>query len=382
MGAAGVEVLGTAAIVPVFDYLRNCANNGINPMTPPLRTMNPAHRIAVFLVGSALLGVPPLGLAAEPTWRTLTLQAGGRAAEQGFEGVVEAQRQTVLAAQVPGAVVEIAVKVGDRVKAGQLLLRLDARAAEQGAQASAAQAQAVQAQLLLAQRDFERQQQLRAQGFISQGALDQAEAQFKASRAQLQAQAAALQVARTQTGFHRVTAPYDGVVAELPVSLGDLALPGRPLATVFDPRALRVTANVPQHLRLPEVAALQIEIPALGQRLQPLRLQRLPLADAGSQTQGVRLDLPESAAQPGQFARLWVPQEQAAVPTRLWVPQAALLRRAELRAVYVLDPKGHPQLRQLRLGPVQGDQVEVLAGLSVGDRVLLEPQRAAKEAKR
>ncbi|MFO1252684.1 efflux RND transporter periplasmic adaptor subunit [Inhella sp.] len=336
--------------------------------------------LPLALTLALMASLPAHAADAAAPYRTLTLQAGSQAGLRGFEGVVEAQRQTVLAAQVSGAIVEIAVKVGDRVKAGQLLIRLDARAAEQGAQASAAQAQAVKAQLALAQRDFERQQQLRAQGFISQGALDQAEAQFKASSAQLQAQAAALEAARTQTGFHRVTAPYDGVVAEVPVSLGDLAMPGRALVTVFDPRALRVTASVPQQLKLPDATVLQVEIPALGQRLNPTRVQRLPLADAGSQTQQVRLELPDSAAQPGQFARLLVPQEQAGAPTRLWVPQAAVVRRAELRAVYVLDPKGQPQLRQLRLGPVQGDQVEVLAGLSAGERVVLEPQRAAKGA--
>ena len=76
-----------------------------------------------------------------------------------------------------------------------------------------------------------------------------------------------------------------------------------------------------------------------------------------------------------------MPQDSGAAPTRLWVPSSALVRRAELRAVYVLDAKGQPQLRQLRLGPQQGDQVEVLAGLSAGERVVLEPQRAAKGAK-
>lgn len=333
------------------------------------------------LLPLAALASQPAQAADHAPYRTLTLQAGNPTGLRGFEGVVEAQRQTVLAAQVPGAIVQIAVQVGERVKTGQLLLRLDARAAEQGAQVSAAQAQAVQAELALAQREFERQQQLRAQGFISQAALERAEAQFKAGRAQLQAQAAALAAARTQTGFHRVTAPYDGVVAELPVSLGDLAMPGRALVTVFDPRALRVTASLPQQLQLPDMRTLQVEIPALGLRLSPSRVQRLPLADAGSQTQQLRLELPESAAQPGQFARLLVPQAQLALPTRLWVPSGALVRRAELRAVYVLDAKGQPQLRQLRLGPQQGDQVEVLAGLSAGERVLLEPQRAAKGAR-
>ena len=98
--------------------------------------MNPTALLA--LIPLALVWLASPALAAEPAWRTQILQPGTVAVEQRFEGVVEAERQTVLAAQVAGAVVEIAVKLGDRVKAGQLLMRLDARAAEQGAQASEA----------------------------------------------------------------------------------------------------------------------------------------------------------------------------------------------------------------------------------------------------
>lgn len=330
--------------------------------------------LALLAAALATAATAP-ALAAEPPLQTLTLQRGASSGLRSFEAVVEAQRQTVLAAQVPGAIVEIAVKVGDRVKAGQLLLRLDARAAEQTAQASAAQAQAARAGLTLAQREFERQQQLRAQGFISAGALDQAEAQFKATTAQLQAQLAGLEGARTQAGFHRVTAPYAGVVAELPVSLGDLAMPGRALVTVYDPSALRVTATLPQGLVAVLNDGAQVEIPALNTRLTPSRLQALPLADAQTQTLQVRADLPPSAAVPGQFARLLLPDAAA---TQLLVPRSAVLQRAELKGVYVLSAKGQPLLRQVRLGPLQGDRVTVLSGLNVGDKVVLEPQRAAR----
>ena len=162
--------------------------------------------------------------------------------------------------------------------------------------------QSARASLTLAEQSFQRQQQLRAQGFISQGALEQAEAQFKSARAQAQAQLAAAQAARSQTAWHRVTAPYAGVVAELPVALGDMALPGRPLLTLFDPQALRVSASLPQALAaqgLPALDSLRIELPALGQTVQPTRVQRLPLADASSQTVLLRLDLPAGSAAAG-----------------------------------------------------------------------------------
>ena len=81
--------------------------------------------------------------------------------------MVEAVRQTVVAAQVPGAIVQLDVWVGDRVKAGQLLLRIDARAAEQNTAASDAQVQAARAALDVAGKDFERQQRRHQKNYIS-----------------------------------------------------------------------------------------------------------------------------------------------------------------------------------------------------------------------
>ena len=97
-----------------------------------------------------------------------------------------------------------------------------------------------------ATREFERQQQLFAQGYISQAALDRADAHFKTAQAEASAQLANAGAARTQSDFYVVKAPYGGVVANVSVVLGDMAMPGRPLLTLYDPTALRVTAAIPQ----------------------------------------------------------------------------------------------------------------------------------------
>src|SRR5450631_3759559 len=198
-----------------------------------------------------------------------------------FDGVVEAVRQTVVAAQVPGAVIQLDAKVGDRVAAGQILLRLDARAADQNAASSEAQVQAARAALEVATKDFERQKQLFLKNYISQAALERAESDFKSTQAQVNAQMAQSGAARTQSGFYIVRAPFAGVVAEVPVSLGDMAMPGRPLITLYDPSALRVTASVPQTIAS-QMAAGQlprIELPGLAaaeRAVVPARVQVLP----------------------------------------------------------------------------------------------------------
>ncbi len=318
---------------------------------------------------------PAPGIATAP----VSAAAGRQTAS--FDGVVEAVRQTVVSAQVPGAVVALNVKAGDRVQAGQVLLRLDARAAEQAANAGAAQVRAARAAQEAATREFERQKQLFEKNYISRAALDRAEAQYKATQAESAAQLANAGAARTQTDFHVVRAPYAGVVADVAVVLGDMAMPGRPLLTVYDPTALRVKVSVPQTVaaRLAGDVKPLAEIPGVAAGIPPVRSQLLPTVDPATHTLELRLDLPAglAGATPGMFARAWLPGA-AGGDDRLYVPASAVLRRAELTGVYVVNQDGKPLLRQVRLGRAEGEAVEVLSGVSAGERVALDPQRAAR----
>ncbi len=315
-----------------------------------------------------------------------TAVAGQPRAEQtmGFDGVVEPVRQTVLAAQVAGAVTSLSVKVGDTVAAGQVVARIDAQAAIQANAASDAQVQSARASAELASKEFDRQKQLYQKDYISQAALQRAEAQLKSAQAQVAALIAQAGATRAQSGFFLVKAPYAGVVSEVPVALGDMAMPGKPLFTVYDPTALRVTAAIPQSVAstLGTDASIRVQLPDLGasrEWVMPTRVQVLPTSDAGTHTAQLRLDLPASitGVKPGFFARAWLP---AAVEkgTRVEVPVRALVKRAELTAVYVVGADGRPLLRQVRVGRVTGDLVEILSGVSYGERVALDPQAAAR----
>jgi len=335
----------------------------------------------VALAASLLLPVAA-GLAAPGALATSPVLSADAQAASGFDGVVEAVRQTVVAAQVAGAVTAIDVKAGDTVKAGQVLARIDARAAEQNASASDAQVRSAQALLDVASKDFERQQQLFQKQYISQAALERAESQFKATQAQAAAMLAQAGAARTQSGFYVVRAPFSGVVSEVPVALGDMAMPGRALLTLYEPGALRVTVAVPQTALTQPVRGVKVEFPGLpdAQRwLTPTQVQVLPTVDAGTHTVQLRLGLPSGYAgvAPGMFARVWLPAVRGA-SGRLYVPASAIVRRAELTGVYVVDAKGAPLLRQVRLGHGGGDMVEVLSGVAAGERVALDPQAAAR----
>lgn len=335
---------------------------------------------SLVLASAASMGAAPLD--------AVSAQAVATGASTGFDGVVEAVRQTVIAAQVSGAVVQLDVKAGDAVKAGQLLLRIDARAADQNAAASDAQVLAARAALEVATKQYERQQQLYQKNYISQAAMERAESEFKATRAQLEAQGAQAGAVRTESGFYAIRAPYAGVIAEVPISMGDMALPGRPLLTLYDPAALRISASVPQTFasqRVPgQVPRVELPgLPAAAQWVVPARVEVLPTVDAATHTVQMRLDLPAGLAgvSPGMFARMWLPASGSAPGVsgaNVAVPLKAVVRRAEMTGVYVLDADGKPRLRQVRLGRTDGDRVEVLTGLMPGERVATDPQAAAR----
>jgi len=294
------------------------------------------------------------------------------------DAVVEAVRQSTVAAQIAGRIVELRFDVGDFVRKGEVIARIDERAASQALAASEAQVRQAEAALRNARAEYERSKQLVAQKFLSQAALDRTEAEYKAAQARVTALLAGAGQAQTERGFATIVAPYSGLVSARHVELGEMATPGKPLMTGFDPGTLRVTATVPQA----QVAAIQagakarVEVPSSAKWIEATQLTIIPTADPRTHTTQVRLGLPAEVRgiYPGIYARAHFVTGRAAA---LLVPRAAVLQRSEVTAVYVIGESGIPQLRQVRLGAA-GDEraVEVLAGLRAGERVALEPVKA------
>jgi len=296
------------------------------------------------------------------------------------EGQIEAVRQSMIAPQVPGQILSLAVRAGDSVHKGQLLARLDDSAAAQNAAASRAMIGAANAQLTLAQRDFLRQQQLYADGYISQSALDRARAQYQAARAGAAAQTSQAGAASASARFYSLSAPYAGLVSSVSAVVGDMAMPGQKLMVVYDPSALKAVATLPQSM----LAALKVDTTATvlvgTHSLAPQRVTVAPGADPASHTVEVRLDLAQVPKDivPGTFARVAFLLGNKAQTSALRIPSQAIVRRSELTGVYVMSRSGRPLLRQIRLGESWGGWVEVQAGLSSGEVIALDPLAAAR----
>ena len=319
--------------------------------------MKPASLFLILLVPSfaPAQGAAPATAAVEYREIDLTYPA---------DAVVEAVRQSTIAAQVQGRVLEVRADAGDAVRQGQLLLRIDEREAASGLAGT-------QAQLANAKANYERTKNLFQQKFISQAALDKAEAEYKAAAAG-SGQAGAIY------SYTHIASPLKGLVAQRHVEQGEMATPGKPLITVYDPKGLRVAASIPQY-KLADVRRnlrAKIEFPETGLWVDASSVTVFPAADARTHTVQARVNLPDGMKDviPGMFARAHFITGKA---KKLLVPAQAVLRRGEVTAVYVIDAQGAAHLRQVRLSePLAGGYHEVLAGLAAGDNVALDPVRA------
>jgi RND family efflux transporter MFP subunit len=339
-------------------------NNRLSPPRPA------AFALALALGLSSLLAAR----AADVPLVVVQVAAGGGTGLT-LEGHLEPVRQATVSAQLSGNVMALLVKAGDRVKAGQVMARIDDRDAQAGLQRTAAGLSQAEAEARNARVAAERTRDLRAQGFVSQAALDTAETQYKASQAGVQQALAAQAQAGLARGFASITAPFEGVVLATHLEAGDLASPGRAIATLYAPGGLRATTQVPlsQADAARRATRIDVELPD-GQRVQPVRKAELASADPVTQTVEWRLDLPTSVLPglvPGQVARVHfsgTAAPAAGAPSTLRLPAAAVLRRGELNAVYVAQGEGFA-LRAVRLGAERADGIEVLAGLRAGEKV-------------
>ncbi len=310
--------------------------------------------------------------------KTLTAGASGAAAGGlPWDGVVEAVRSATLSAQTAGRVTEVQVDVGDRVRAGQVLLRLTSVEQRAGSDAARAQLMSADASLIDAEANYRRVSALLDRQYVSRATVDQARAQRDAARAARDAARAQLANADQQTDYTVVRAPYDGIVGARLVEPGESLAAGQALVSVYAPGGMRVQVQVPQDqaetLRASPQASVLLDD---GRRVEPEQVIVYPQADAATHSVTVRLPLPASgpALMPGTTVKVVFPAigGEAALPV---VPASAVLQRGEVSAVYVLRD-GRPELRQIRIGERSGGMVRVISGLKTGETVAADPVAA------
>lgn len=324
-----------------------------------------------------LLTVLLLGLASHVTaaGSIETVLVERRALEEKvqLDGVIEAVQQSTVSAQTSGRVIALPYDVDDSVPAGALIVQLEDN--EQQARLQQAQAALAEAEASLAdaRQQFSRSRSLHERRLIADQALDQARNQLSASEARLAGAQAAVTEARKQQDYTRVTAPYGGILTERHVELGESVNPGQPLLSGLSLEQLRVAVDLPQQYAsiAREARMARVTLPD-GDMLPTGKMTFYPYADPTSHSFRLRmtLDEPDARLFPGMLVKVSIP---VATREALWIPVTSLLHRSELRAVFVLDDSDNPRLRQVRTGVRNGGLVEILAGLSEGERIVASP---------
>lgn len=270
-------------------------------------------------------------------------------------GVVSSDHRVAISSRIAGYIREITAREGDYVKKGSLLVRVDpvdARQALNQALADFADAKA----------DLERYRTLLAEKAISQQRFDKARLRFKVAKSRVEQ-------AKNQLAYAEIASPVTGIVIKKAKNAGDMAAPGAPILIIEDPAQLLVETDVSARAvaNLNMGDAVDVVIPALDARRTGHIRQLVNAADPVTHQFHVKIALDDTAdVHPGMFAevRFRIGQRRA-----LLIPAAAVVRRAGLDGVYVVDDKDILHYRQIRLGETQGETVEVVAGLHEGERI-------------
>jgi len=312
-------------------------------------------------------------------------------------GTVRAFQTSQLASQATGTIIQVRVREGDHVRRGEVLALIDqsepSAALDRAVATEAAAANeltAAESDLQLAESTLARYQILFDKQIVARQQFDEVKARQQSALAhrdlaratQLQAKAAVTE-AKAVLDFTRVTAPFDGVITERKLDPGAMASPGLPILTVEDVSRYRLEASVNENdLRYVRMGdRVPVSIDAIGDtQLTGRVVQIVPAADAASRTFIIKVELPgNNAVRSGLFGHAQVSRGEKQA---LLIPQTAVVERGQLNGAYVLDPGGMASLRYVTLGRTTGTQVEILAGVQNGERVVAQPGEADLSGKR
>ncbi|MGC2614422.1 MAG: efflux RND transporter periplasmic adaptor subunit [Terracidiphilus sp.] len=303
-------------------------------------------------------------------------------------GTLHARESTIVSAQVVGRIEQVLVREGDNVRAGQTLavlddatLRASSHQAEAGLAAAQSQQAAAQTDANLAASTLERYKQLQAQKSVSPQELDEVTRRAEASaervealRAQVEAAKAQDSGARSMLGYTRLSAPFAGVVTARLADPGTLASPGVPLLQVDSAGPLQLQVTVDQSAIGSVRQGMKVPVSIDGAPTANLTgtvAEIVPAANPASHSFMVKIDIASAEKlRAGMYGSAGF-----ATGTRqsILIPRSAVVMRGSLACAYVLDNNGIAQLRYLTLGAPQENNVEVLSGISAGEKLVDDP---------
>jgi RND family efflux transporter MFP subunit len=278
-------------------------------------------------------------------------------------GTVRPVQRAQLAAKVMGTIEEMPVTLGQRVAAGDLLVKISV------GEITARLAQA-QAQFNVAQRDLARERDLLGKGASTADMVRGLEDRYAMTQAMVRE-------AEVMLGYAAVRAPFAGVIARKLANIGDLAAPGYPLVEIEGTDAFQVEAALPDSLAANLAPGASLAVDAGGVTFNAPLAELSSAADPSARSVLAKLTVPAgTSVRSGQFVRVQVPGTATRV---LHIPVAALAPLGQMERVFVAGEGNRAVLRLVKSGARAGDRLEIISGLDAGEKVVVNPPAGLRE---
>ena len=294
-------------------------------------------------------------------------------------GKIEAVNSANLSTRVMGFVNKVHVKVGDKVKKGQLLLSINN--ADLEAKLAQVNASIIEATAAFqnSEKDFNRYAALFKDNSASQKELDDITAHYNMSKARLEAANQMKNEVNAQFSYVNIRAPFNGVITNKFIEAGNMANPGVPLLSVESPNSFHVMAMVPES----QISQIRIytEVDVLIKSLNKILKGKVVEVSTSAKNTGgqylvkIMLDKTEDKILSGMFVSVQFPVERTkTTPNVVLVSTGALIYKGQLKGIYTVSQNNKALLRWLRLGRTFGDKIEVLSGLSEGEEYIISAE--------
>lgn len=347
-------------------------------MTHPFRNPSRRHWLALGTLGALAAACsrhePPAPEAPRPV-RSQVARASGGAVGAVYAGSVVPRYESRLGFQTSGKVVARLVEVGQRVKRGQPLMRLDPAQENLHLAAALAQVDGAQSRVNELKTELARTEQLLARQFASQAELDKQRTALAEAESQLKSAQAQQQLKANQRGYTELLADRDGVVTALRAEAGHVVSPGQVVVELAGEGEREIAVSVPESrvAELRQARTLQVSVWAEPTRRWAGTLRELaPDADSVTRTYAARIAVQGDAAalMLGMTATVHLPEAGSSAGA-IRLPLTAVLDRGGSPQVWVLDRSNATvKPRPVTLGEARQDSVAITAGLAEGETVV------------
>ncbi|HEY0785118.1 MAG TPA: efflux RND transporter periplasmic adaptor subunit [Acidobacteriaceae bacterium] len=355
------------------------------PRTRPKFSATPGRATLLWLGGACLLlsgcqqakpaGGLSFGAGGPMPVQTVTVAAHPVAQSDEYVATIKSRRSATINPQVDGNLTSIAAHAGEHVKQGQLLMQIDPVKQRATLQAQAATEQQKLAVYQFNQTELARQRKLFEAGITSRDAFDQAQQAFNNAKADYESSVASRETQSRQLSYYSITAPFDGVVGDIPVHVGDYVSSTTTLTTVDENRDLEAYIYIPTERAALLRTGLGVDI--LNSAEEPVEHTAInflsPQVDNSLQGILAKAPVRSGAAllRTAQLVKARVIWSEKPTPV---VPVLAVTRLGGQAFVYVVggeDGKFVARQKAIQLGDTVGNEYAVLSGLTNGERVIV-----------